>query len=212
MYTLPQEFCEVYCIRKYGFHGISHRYIASRAAELIGCWKCEINAITCLLGNDCSVTAIRNGRSVDNSMDFSPLNGLVMGSRPGDLDPGVLLYLGAKGYHINRLNEILNNHSGLLGLSDISNDMCEILAAVEQCKSRGRLAVDIFCYRLRKYIGAYAVVLGKLDVLAFSGGIGENIPQVRSETCKDLGQTGIEIDENINMAAVKKRSRHKCGE
>jgi acetate kinase len=206
MYALPREFRELYGIRKYGFHGISHRHIASRAAELIGCLKHEINAITCHLGNGCSVTAVRNGRSVDTSMGFTPLDGLVMGSRPGDLDPGVLLYLGVKGYDINRLNEILNKRSGLLGLSDISNDMREILAAVEQGKSRARLAVDIFCYRLRKYIGAYAVVLGKLDVLAFSGGIGENAPQIRSETCKGLEQIGIEIDENVNVSTVKKEA------
>jgi len=206
MYALPREIREVYGIRKYGFHGISHRYIASRAAEFIGCQSHEINAITCHLGNGCSVTAVRNGRSVDTSMGFTPLDGLVMGSRPGNLDPGILLYLCAKGYQINQLNEILNKRSGLLGLSGISNDMREILAAVEKGKSQARLAFDIFCYRLRKYIGAYAVVLGKLDVLAFSGGIGENVPQIRSETCKDLRQIGVEIDENINMAAVKKEA------
>jgi acetate kinase len=139
-------------------------------------------------------------------MGFTPLDGLVMGSRPGDLDPGILLYLSTKGYETNQLNEILNKKSGLFGLSDISNDMRQILTAAENAHERARLAVDIFCYRLRKYLGAYTVILGELDVLAFSGGIGENAPRIRSETCKDLGQIGIEIDEDMNIAAVNKEA------
>ncbi|MBN2317384.1 MAG: acetate kinase [Sedimentisphaerales bacterium] len=206
LYALPRELYEVYGIRKYGFHGLSHRYVVSRAAELLGRRMHEINAITCHLGNGSSVTAIRNGRSVDTSMGFTPLDGLVMGSRPGNLDPGVLLYLSTKGYETKRLNEILNKRSGLFGLSGISNDMRQILTAAENGHERAQLAVDIFCYRLRKYIGAYTVILGRLDVLAFSGGIGENASRIRSETCKDLEQIGIEIDEDMNMTAVNKEA------
>ena len=202
MYALPYELYEKYGIRKYGFHGISHRYVARRAAKLLGKGKYEIDAITCHLGNGCSIAAVKQGRSVDTSMGFTPLEGVPMGTRCGDLDPAILFYLGDKGYDVKTLNRICNKQSGLLGLSGVSNDVRSLVEIARQDDGRAKLAVDVFCYRIKKYIGAYAAVLDTVDALVFTGGIGENAVGLREQICSRLTQIGVTIDEGANSAAI----------
>lgn len=176
IYGLPYEYLTERKVRRYGFHGISHQYVSQRAAELKGGKPEDFCFITCHLGNGCSVCAIDRGRSIDTSMGFTPLEGLIMGTRSGDLDPGAVLYLAGKGVDLSR---VLNHESGLKGLSGISNDMRDILAREAEGDERAKLAVDAFCYRVRKYIGAYSAILPKVDSVIFTGGIGENSPGIR---------------------------------
>jgi len=201
MYALPYEIYEKYRVRRYGFHGTSHRYVARRAAEIMGIDKYEFNAVTCHLGNGCSMTAVRNGKSVDTSMGLTPLEGLVMGTRSGDFDPAILFYLTDKGYDIKSLNTMCNKQSGLLGISGLSNDMRNISELAETGNKRAKLAIDIFCYRIKKYIGAYAAALGRLDAVIFTGGIGENATGLRAQICHELNQIGIKIDLAKNRDA-----------
>jgi len=204
LYALPYEFYRKYRIRRYGFHGTSHRFVARRAAEIMGRGKYEINAITCHLGNGCSVTAIKNGRSIDTSMGFTPLEGLVMGTRCGDIDPGVIFYLGEYlGIDFKEINEILNKKSGLLGLSEISNDFRNLMGQINKDK-KVAIAIDIFCYRLKKYIGGYMAVLRRVDAVVFTAGIGENVPYVREKTLENMENFGIIIDKNKNYETVSK--------
>ncbi len=196
LYPIPYEMYKKYEIRKYGFHGTSHLYVARRAAILMN--KPEANVITCHLGNGCSIAAVEKGFSVDTSMGFTPLEGLVMGTRCGDIDPAITFYLIQKGYSAEELSTLLNKKSGLLGISGISNDMRNLFVAQEKGEERARIAIDIFCYRLKKYIGAYMAALGKTDAIVFTGGIGENNSQVRFESIKGLEQLGINIDEKAN--------------
>lgn len=196
LYPIPYEMYKKYEIRKYGFHGTSHLHVAKRAASLLN--NPEANVITCHLGNGCSIAAIEKGFSVDTSMGFTPLEGLVMGTRCGDIDPAITFYLIRKGYSADELNILLNKKSGLLGISGISNDMRNLLVAREKGEERAKIAIDIFCYRLKKYIGSYLAILGKTDAIVFTGGIGENNFQVRFESLKGLEQLGIEIDEQVN--------------
>lgn len=198
MYALPYELYEKYHIRRYGFHGVSHRYVARRAAVLMDRGKYDINVITCHLGNGCSITAVKGGRSVDTSMGFTPLEGVPMGTRSGDLDPAILFYLGDKGYDVKRLNTLCNKESGLFGISGASNDVRNLVELAEEGHERAKLAIDVFCYRIKKYIGAYAAVLGSVDAVIFTGGIGENAVYLRSQICSDLNQIGIEIDPAMN--------------
>jgi len=202
MYGLPYELYEKYRIRRYGFHGISHRYVARRAAALMGRGKYEVNAVTCHLGNGCSITAVRQGRSADTSMGFTPLEGVPMGTRSGDLDPAILFYLADKGYSAQALKTLCNKQSGLLGISGLSNDIRSLLQLAEEGSKRARLAIDVFCYRVRKYIGAYAAVLEPLDALVFTGGIGENAAGLRKQICTGMSQIGIRLDSAANEAAV----------
>jgi len=202
MYALPYELYEKYHIRRYGFHGISHRYVARRAAAIMGRGKYDINAITCHLGNGCSITAVKQGKSVDTSMGFTPLEGVPMGTRSGDLDPAILFYLGEKGYDIESLNDLCNKKSGLLGLSGASNDVRNLMELAEQGNKRAKLAIDIFCYRIRKYIGAYCAVLDKVDAVVFTGGIGENAPSLRQQICSGMNQIGIQLDQSANEAVT----------
>ena len=206
IYALPYELYEKHRIRRYGFHGTSHRYVARRAAALMGKTKYAINAITCHLGNGCSITAVKQGRSVDTSMGLTPLEGLVMGTRSGDLDPAILFYLAGKGYDIETLNIICNQQSGLLGISGISNDMRNLEALAQKGNSRAQIAIDIFCYRIKKYIGAYTAVLDTIDAIVFTGGIGENAGLVREQICAGLTSIGIEVDRAANKAALGKES------
>jgi acetate kinase len=196
LYPIPYEMYKKYEIRKYGFHGTSHLYVARRAAILMN--KPDANVITCHLGNGCSVAAIEKGFSVDTSMGFTPLEGLVMGTRCGDIDPAIIFYLIQKGYSPDELNTLFNKKSGLLGISGISNDMRNLFAAREKGEERAKIAIDIFCYRLKKYIGAYMAVLGHTDAIVFTGGIGENNYQVRFESLKGLEQLGVNFDEKVN--------------
>ena len=202
MYALPYELYEKHHIRRYGFHGVSHRYVARRAAAIMGRHKYDINVITCHLGNGCSITAVKEGRSVDTSMGFTPLEGVPMGTRSGDLDPAILFYLGDKGYDVNKLNVLCNKQSGLIGISGASNDIRNLIELAEKGHERAKLAIDVFCYRIKKYIGAYAAVLGVVDAVVFTGGIGENAVRLRSQICSDLTQIGIELDPATNTETV----------
>ena len=184
MYALPYELYERYRIRRYGFHGTSHRYVARRAATLMEMDKYRFNTITCHLGNGCSMAAVRNGRSVDTSMGFTPLEGLVMGTRSGDFDPAILFYLADKGYDLAGLNALCNKKSGLLGISGASNDMRTLEQLAQEGNARARLAIEVYCYRVRKYIGAYLTLLNPLHAIVFTGGIGENSPLVRKLICR----------------------------
>lgn len=204
IYGLPYEIYEKYRVRRYGFHGTSHRYVARRCAKLMGLDKSQMNIITCHLGNGCSITAVKAGKSVDTSMGLTPLEGVVMGTRCGDIDPAILFYLADKGYDTKQLNAMCNKSSGLLGISGISNDMRNLLSQMAGGSQRAKLAVDIFCYRITKYIGAYTAVLGRLDAIVFTGGIGENNAALRAQICAGQPQIGIEIDPARNQAGEPK--------
>ena len=199
VYPLPYEWYEK-GIQRYGFHGISHEYCAHRSAELLNRNLRDLRLIICHLGNGCSLSAVRNGKSIDTTMGFTPLEGLMMGSRPGSIDPGILIYLlREEHYTVEQLNHLLNYESGLQGLSGQSGDMRQILAAIAKHDSRAQLAFDIYIYRLRAQIGAMLANLGGLDVLVFTGGVGEHQPLVRSAVCEGLGFLGIQIDSDRNL-------------
>ncbi len=203
LYALPYEFYSRHKIRRYGFHGISHRYVSLRFAELRGGRAEEFRVIACHLGSGCSVAAIDRGRSVDCSLGFTPLEGLVMGTRAGDLDPGVVLHLmTALGMTAPEVGALLNHRSGLLGLSGLTNDMRALLEAARHDEARARLAVEVFCYRVRKYLGAYCAVLNGADAVIFTGGIGENSPEIRAAACASLEALGIAVDPDRNERAI----------
>jgi len=209
LYGLPYVLYQRHGLRRYGFHGTSHRFVSGRLSELLGRRADDpaLRLVTCHLGNGCSVTAIRGGRSVDTSMGFTPLEGLVMGTRSGDLDPAIVLHvMGKEELGPWEMSALLNKHSGLMGLSGLSNDMRTLLEADGAGNERARLAVDVFCYRLKKYIAAYAGVLGGLDAVAFAGGIGENAPVVRARALAGLDALGLRLDEGLNAAAVGKEA------
>ena len=204
LYAIPYQLYRRHKVRRYGFHGTSHRYVAYRWRELTLVAREATRIITLHLGNGCSACAIDAGNSVDTSMGFTPLEGLVMGTRSGDLDPAVLEFIGEKeGLSPTQVDSLLNKNSGLLGISGLTNDMRELLAeAHENNDRRARLAIDIFCYRARKYIGAYLAALGGADAVIFAGGIGENAPEVRAEICRGLEWAGVEIDADANARMV----------
>jgi acetate kinase len=203
LYGLPYVLYQRHGVRRYGFHGTSHRFVSRRLEELLGrVGDPALRLVTCHLGNGCSVAAIHGGRSVDTSMGFTPLEGLVMGSRSGDLDPAIVLHVMTKEeLGIPEANALLNKHSGLLGVSGLSNDMRALLEAETSGNERARMAVDLFCYRLKKYIAAYAGVLGGVDAVAFAGGIGENAPSIRARAVQGLGAFGLAVDDARNDAA-----------
>ncbi|HZN12494.1 MAG TPA: acetate kinase [Blastocatellia bacterium] len=202
LYALPYQFYRRHRLRRYGFHGTSHRYVAYRYRQLRGLERGQTNAITLHLGNGCSAAAIRRGDSVDTSMGLTPLEGLVMGTRSGDIDPAIIDFLAAKeGLSPQEAESLLNKQSGLLGISGLTNDMRDLLAeAREHDDRRARLAVEIFCYRARKYIGAYLAAMGGADAVIFTGGIGENSPEVRANICDGLQWLGLELDAGRNAA------------
>jgi len=204
LYAIPYQLYRRHKVRRYGFHGTSHRYVAYRWRELTLVAREATRIITLHLGNGCSACAIDQGNSVDTSMGFTPLEGLVMGTRSGDLDPAVVEFLEAKeGLSATAVDNLLNKQSGLLGISGLTNDMRDLLAeAHENDDRRARLAIDMFCYRARKYIGAYLAALGGADAIIFAGGIGENAPEVRAQICRGLEWVGIEIDEAANTRMV----------
>ncbi|NQT32505.1 MAG: acetate kinase [Candidatus Omnitrophica bacterium] len=186
-YGIPYELYEKYGIRRYGFHGTSHRYVSAKAAEILGKPLSELNLITVHLGNGCSADAIKKGKSVDTSMGFTPLEGLLMGTRSGDLDPAVVTFIMQReNIDAEGVNDLLNKKSGLLGISGVSNDMRDILKAIDSGDKRAKLAYDIFVYRIKKYIGAYAAVLGEVDAVVLTAGIGENLPRLKDELKRDL--------------------------
>jgi acetate kinase len=199
LYAIPYELYEQNQIRRYGFHGTSHRYVSAKAAEMLNKPLDKTAFICAHLGNGCSICAIKNGRSIDTSMGLTPLEGLVMGTRAGDLDPGVHAHLvDTLGYDIHRVNELLNKKSGMLGISGIDSDLRIIEEQIEKGNTRAKLAADIFCYRLAKYIGAYAVALSKIDALIFTGGIGENSPYIRENTIKLLSILNFKLNKTAN--------------
>lgn len=199
LYALPYRLYEEFGIRRYGFHGTSHRYLSLEAARLLGRPPGEVRLITCHLGNGCSVTAVAGGRCVDTSMGFTPLEGLVMGTRSGDLDPSLVAVIGERlGLGASEVVTLLNNESGLLGLSGVSSDMREVSRAAAQGNQRAELALEVFCRRVRKYIGAYLAVLGGAEAVVFSAGIGENSPEVRRRVCAGLEALGVVLDEEAN--------------
>jgi acetate kinase len=199
VYALPYEWYEKYGVRRYGFHGTSHQYVAGRAAEMLGRPLKELNLITAHLGNGCSITAIRAGESVDHSMGLTPAEGLVMGTRGGDMDPAIIFHLAGKsGMSLEEIDEALQKKSGLLGISGLSNDMRDIIQAGKEGNERARLALEVFAYRLKKYIGAYTAVLGKVDALVFTGGIGENSVPVRQMAVEGLSGLGMLLDKKAN--------------
>jgi acetate kinase len=187
-------------IRRYGFHGINHQYCASRAAHLLRRDLNSIKLVTCHLGNGCSLAAIENGHSIDTTMGFTPLEGLMMGTRSGSVDPGILTYLLREGQlKAEEIDDVLNKQSGLLGISGISGDMREILAAMKQGHARAKLAFDIYVHRLQAAIGAMVAMLGGIDALVFTAGVGENSAEVRDAACTNLGFLGLRLDPAANV-------------
>ncbi|MBU2472051.1 MAG: acetate kinase, partial [Bacteroidetes bacterium] len=204
LYAIPYQLYRRHKIRKYGFHGTSHRYIAYRYRQLAGVEREKVNIITLHLGNGCSACAIKEGESIDTSMGLTPLEGLVMGTRGGDIDPAIIEFLHHKeGMSLNEIDTVLNKQSGLLGLSGLTNDMRDLLAEEHEHQDRrARLAIDIFCGRARKYIGAYVAEMHGADAIAFAGGIGENSPEVRQRICNGLEWFGITLDDKLNKQIV----------
>ncbi len=207
LYALPYQLYRRHRIRRYGFHGTSHRYVAYRYRQLRGTPRDQTNIITIHLGNGCSAAAVRAGDSVDTSMGLTPLEGLVMGTRSGDIDPAIVDFVAAKeGLSAPEVESLMNKQSGLLGISGLTNDMRELLAeAHENDDRRARLAIEIFCYRVRKYIGAYLAAMGGADAVVFTGGIGENSAEIRANICAPLGWFGLELDDARNAAHIAGR-------
>ena len=199
LYGLPHEYYEKYKVRRYGFHGTSHSFVSKRLAELIGRDIKDTKLIVCHLGNGSSITAVDGGKSVDTSMGLTPLAGLPMGTRSGDIDPAILEFIaGKEGKSVEEITTILNKKSGVSGLSGVSSDFRDLDAGMKDGTDRCRLALDVFCYSVKKYIGAYAAAMGGLDAIAFTAGIGENNPYVRRVSTMDLSFMGIDIDETKN--------------
>lgn len=199
IYPLPYEYYENHKVRRYGFHGTSHKYVSQRAAEMLGKDIEDLKIITCHLGNGSSITAIEGGVSIDTSMGFTPLEGLAMGTRCGDIDPAIIPFIMEK-ENLTRedINAVMNKESGVLGISGISSDFRDLEIAANEGNERARLALDIFISRVSKYIAAYAAQMNGVDVLIFTAGIGENSAVLREDICKNLGFLGVKIDSKLN--------------
>ncbi|OYD09661.1 acetate/propionate family kinase [Paludifilum halophilum] len=199
MYALPRVLYQKHKVRRYGFHGTSHQYVTRRAARMLNRSLEEMNLISCHIGNGASCTAVQGGRSVDTSMGMTPLEGLMMGTRSGDIDPAIVPFVMAKEeLTLAEVNSMMNKHSGLMGVSGLSGDMREITEAAFEGNERGRLALEMYTYRLRKTIGAYAAAMNGVDALIFTAGVGENSSLVREWTCRDLTYLGVELDPEKN--------------
>lgn len=199
MYGIPYKYYEQYKVRKYGFHGTSHSYVSKRAAELLGKPYDSLKTIVCHLGNGASVCAVKNGKSVDTSMGLTPLEGLVMGTRSGDVDPSVLEYIAEKeNFDIHQVLNVLNKESGVYGVSGVSSDFRDIEAAAEAGDERADLAQELFCYRVIHYIGAYAAAMNGVDAICFTAGLGENSGMIREKICANLGYLGVELNPEEN--------------
>lgn len=198
LYAIPYVLYEKYKVRRYGFHGTSHKYVSNRACEILGVDITKQNMITCHLGNGSSIAAIKNGKSYDTSMGMTPAEGLIMGTRTGDIDPGALLYMAEKEEtSIKETSNLLNKHSGLLGVSGVSSDMRDIENAANNGNHQAQLALEMFAYRAKKYIGAYTAALGGVDIIVFTGGIGERDPETRKRILKGLEFMGIELNQSV---------------
>lgn len=199
MYALPYEYYEKYKIRKYGYHGTSHKFVASKAAKILGKDITRLKIITCHLGNGASITAIKNGRSIDTSMGFTPVDGLIMGTRTGEIDPGVLIYIADKEHlNVTGVNNLINKKSGVAGISQLSSDMRDLEAAAAEGNEKALLALNMYAYKVKKYIGSYIAVLNGLDLLVFTGGVGENDYKMRAMICTDMENLGILFDRDAN--------------
>ncbi|SFC87739.1 acetate kinase [Pseudoalteromonas denitrificans] len=201
LYALPYSLYKNHAVRRYGFHGTSHYFVSQQAAKILQKPISNLNFISAHLGNGCSITAIKSGKSVDTSMGLTPLEGLMMGTRSGDVDPGLFTFLASLGYTNIQIDELLNKKSGLLGLSELSNDCRIIEEAYEKQDPQAILALDVFCYRLAKYIASYTVPLGQLDAIIFTGGIGENSSLIREKVINLLTIFGLSIDHDKNLLA-----------
>lgn len=198
-YAIPRDVAESYSVRRFGFHGTSHQFVSKAAARFLGKPLQDLCAITCHLGNGASICAVQNGRSVDTSMGMTPLEGLIMGTRSGDIDPGIVFYLGRKtGMSLDRLDALLNKESGMKGLCGV-NDMREIEDRAAAGDAPAVLALDMYCYRIKKYLGMYSAVLMRVDAVVFTAGIGENSPEVRARACAGLEALGITLDPGKNQ-------------
>ena len=199
MYAIPREYYKKYKIRKYGYHGTSHKFVSKRASEVIGRDSRKMKMVTCHLGNGASITAIENGKSIDTSMGFTPVDGLIMGTRTGDIDPGVLLYLADKEHlSLKGISNVINKRSGMMGISEISSDMRDLELAYYEGNERASLALTMYAYRVKKFIGAYTAIMNGLDALIFTGGVGENDFNIRRMICQQLEYLGLEFDEVAN--------------
>ena len=209
LYAVPYQFYRRHKIRRYGFHGTSHRYVAYRYRRLLEIPREQTNVITLHLGNGCSIAAIKIGDSVDTSMGLTPLEGLVMGTRSGDLDPAIVEFICEKeGLNVHEVDTLLNKQSGLLGISGLTNDMRELLAETRENKDRrALLAIEIFCYRIRKYIGSYLAAMNGADAIIFTGGIGENSAEIRASICNELSWLGVELDSGLNENQTGEREK-----
>ncbi len=204
LYGIPHQYYQEHKVRRYGFHGTSHNYVAKRVHHLAELDPDNSRVIVCHLGNGASVTAVKNGKSVDTSMGLTPLEGLIMGTRSGDLDPGVIEYIAKKEHlTLEEVLKVLNKESGVLGLSGVSSDFRDLTEAMEQGNEQAAVAVEAFCYRVAKHIGAYTAALNGVDAIVFTAGIGENAAHIRSMICDYLGFLGITIDEEKNAARGK---------
>lgn len=203
MYAIPYELYTKDGVRRYGFHGTSHRYVSKRAYEMLNIKPEGVKMITCHIGNGGSITAIKDGKSVDTSMGMTPLEGLVMGTRAGDIDTGAVTYLMEReNYDIKAVSNILNKQSGLFGISGVTSDMRDLRKAISEGNERAKLALDMFVYRIKKYIGSYIAALGGVDVIVFTGGIGENVNVVRDAICDGFECFGIKLDKSANDEAI----------
>jgi len=203
-YAIPYEYYEKFGVRRYGFHGTSHRYVSKVAAEMLNRPYDQLKIITCHLGNGSSVAAVNNGKSVDTSMGFTPLEGMVMGSRCGDLDPAIIQFLTTKtDMNVDEVNNVLNKKSGFLGISGVSSDTRDVESAAKEGNKRAKLALEVFYYRVKKYIGAYAAAMGGVDTVVFTAGIGENSASTRERVCEGLEFLGIKIDKEKNNTRGK---------
>ncbi|WP_424777362.1 acetate kinase [Porphyromonas endodontalis] len=199
MYALPYEYYEKYGVRRYGFHGTSHRFVSKRACEFLGLDYNKVRIITAHIGNGASMCAIKEGKCIDTTMGLTPTEGLMMGTRVGDVDPGALVFIGEKeGLSMAQLSEVINKKSGVLGVSGVSSDMREIEEAISQGNERAKLALEMYDYRIKKYVGAFTAAMGGLDLLIFTGGVGENQTTTREYVCEDMQYMGIEIDRTLN--------------
>lgn len=199
MYALPYKFYKEDGVRRYGFHGTSHRYVSQRVCEFLGVNIKDQKIVTCHIGNGGSITAVDGGKSIDTSMGLTPTEGLMMGTRVGDVDPGAITYLMQKhNYTVDDIQRIINKESGMAGVSEISSDMREIEAAVNAGNERAIMALDMYEQRIIKYVGAYAAEMGGVDIIVFTGGVGENQTGVRANVCRPLGFMGVEVDEQLN--------------
>ncbi|MBP5737463.1 MAG: acetate kinase, partial [Abditibacteriota bacterium] len=203
-YALPYEYYKKFGVRRYGFHGTSHSFVTGKALDMLkdaGVDPASSKIVTCHLGNGCSMAAVAGGKVVDTSMGLTPLEGMVMGTRCGDMDPAIIMFLEKKlGVGTKEIDTIMNKKSGLLGISEVSSDMRDVEGAAAEGNAQAQLALDVFVYRIKKYLGAYAAAMGGLDAIVFTGGIGENDKNARAAICKGMGFLGIDLDEDKNKS------------